>query len=195
MPVLHSQADMGSVSESLGSLYSRRLGEKEWERHVRMVDDMWKAIRGKIDRMDLDYPRLLLYQDGLPTCGREEQIVRDLAGKGSQNHQLLVDLIERGAQLVGTESLELLMEEYELMQQTLKSLESGDLDNLGEPHRKRKEALLKERDRFIAIRIHETLHQGETGIIFLGLLHSLREYLPHGVQLVTLDEAVRPRSQ
>jgi signal transduction histidine kinase len=63
-----------------------------------------------------------LYQDGLPVCGREEEIVRDLAGSGSQNHQILLELIARGARLTGSESPSLLLEEYELARQLLVGL-------------------------------------------------------------------------
>lgn len=193
VPILHTQADMGSVSESLRSLYSQRLGEREWERHVEVVADMWRGIHDKIEQLDLDYARLRLYQDGLPNCGREYEIVRDLAEVGSQNYQLLIELMERGAELTGTESADLLLKEYELVQETLDSLESGDSRSLGEAHRNRREALLRERDRYIARRIDETLHQGETGLIFLGLLHSLHDDLPQDIQLVSLDRVGRAR--
>jgi hypothetical protein len=193
VPILHTQADMGSVSDSLKSLYSQRLGKREWERHVEVVADMWRGIPDKIEQLDLDYGRLRLYQDGLPNCGREREIVRDLAEAGSQNHHLLIDLMERGAELTGTESPDLLLKEYELVQETLESLQSGDSDSLGEAHRNRREALLRERDRYIAKRIDETLHQGETGLIFLGLLHSLHDDLPQDIQLVSLDRVDRAR--
>jgi len=191
VPILHTQADMGSVSESVRSLYKQKLGKTEWERHVKTVDNMWKAIRNKINRMDLDYEKLRLYQDGLPNCGREADIVTDLAEAGSQNHQLLLNLMEKGGQLVGTESPDLLMEEYELVQQALKSLECGGTDDPAGTRGPEREALLKKRDRHIANRIDETLHQDETGVIFLGLLHSLGEHLPQDVRLITLDEGIR----
>ena len=50
VPILHTQADMGSVSEFVSSLYNQKLGERERERHVKTVDDIWKAIRNKINR-------------------------------------------------------------------------------------------------------------------------------------------------
>lgn len=193
VPILHTQADMGSVRETFRSLYSQRLGEREWERHVEAVADMWRGIQDKIEQLDLDYGKLRLYQDGLPNCGRECEIVRDLAEVGSQNHQLLIDLMERGAELTGTESPDLLLKEYEIVQETLESLESGDSDSLAEARRNRRKALLRERDRYIARRIDETLHEGEIGLIFLGLLHSLQNDLPQDVQLVPLDRVDRAR--
>ena len=181
VPILHTQADMGSLSESLRSLYSKSLGKGEWERHIEGVADMWRAIEDKIERLDLDYGALRLYQDGLPNCGYEGDIVRDLARAGSQNHRLLISLMDKGAVLTGTESAGLLLEEYRLVQEMLESLQSGAPGNRNEVQRARRKALLKERDQYIARRIAETLHHGETGLIFLGLLHGLQDDLPQDI--------------
>ena len=80
---------------------------------MKSVDKLWKQIRQMIDGLGLDWANVRLYQDGLPICDHEETIVRELANKGSANHQLLVELIDRGARLTGTESPQLLIEEYE----------------------------------------------------------------------------------
>jgi hypothetical protein len=192
VPIVHSQADLGSVGESLRSLYGQKVGKGEWERRIEVVEEMWQGIRNRIERLELDYRHLRLYQDGLPECGHEAQIVEDLAKAGSQNHQLVLDLMAKGAELMGTESPELLLEEYGLVQQALKSLQCGDIDDFGEALRRRRDGLLRERDQYIAGRIGETLHRGETGLIFLGLLHSLREHLPQDVRLITLVRASSP---
>ena len=60
-----------------------------------------------------------IYQDGLPICGFEERIVRELAKAGSSNHQLILRLLDQGAVLMGTEDSQLLMEEYEMQKQRL----------------------------------------------------------------------------
>jgi hypothetical protein len=46
--------------------------------------------------------------------------------------------------------------------------------------------LLKRRDEYIARRINETLRAGETGLIFLGMLHSLGSWLDKEIRLVYL---------
>ena len=132
--------------------------------------------------------RLRLYQDGLPACGREDVIVRDLALRDSVNHQILVDLMEKGASLTGTEAPELLVKEYELARKTLSSKKPPrnsvrDLNFARESRR-----LLEERDAYIARRIDETLEEGETGLIFLGMLHSLDKSLPADIRLVRLND-------
>jgi hypothetical protein len=46
------------------------------------------------------------------------------------------------------------------------------------------EELLKKRDRFIARRINSTLRPGETGILFLGMLHSLAALLDEDIRVI-----------
>jgi hypothetical protein len=46
------------------------------------------------------------------------------------------------------------------------------------------EALLQRRDQFIAQRINDTLKDGETGILFLGMLHSLERDLQPDVKVI-----------
>ena len=55
-------------------------------------------------RLELDWSCVLLYQDGLPVCGEEKRIAQDLARTGSANHRLLLELMARGARLIGTEA-------------------------------------------------------------------------------------------
>ncbi len=52
-------------------------------------------------------------------CGKEEQIVHELAGAGSLNHQLVLELMGKGAVLVGTEDPQLLIREYQLQRRRM----------------------------------------------------------------------------
>jgi hypothetical protein len=87
--------------------------------------------------------------------------------------------MERGARITGTESPELLLEEYDLARKTLAGESSGKPAGRADPHRR----ILDLRDRYIAARIDQTLEQGETGLIFLGMLHSLDRRLPAGIRV------------
>jgi hypothetical protein len=191
VPVIHTQADLGSVSESVRQLYTRRIGRQKWKEHIRAVDRTWKGIREKIERLGLDIGKVRLYQDGLPTCGREEEIVRGLAQAGSQNHQILLDLVEKGAKLTGTESSELLMEEYRLARQALTLLDRGETDRLTMLQGEASRIILQKRDSYIAERINGTLQIGETGLIFLGMLHSLGGLLPPDIRVRCLRRLPR----
>lgn len=189
VPVIHTEADLGSLYEPIKQLHLAMRGKKGWRRHTAAIDQMWAAIQEEIDRLDLDHGKARLYQDGLPICGREMDIVRDVARAGSQNHQLLLELIGRGATLVGTESPDLLLKEHGLVRQHLTSLESAEGDGVAQRLRGVSEQMLEERDAFIADRISRTLQTGETGLAFLGLLHSLEGRLAPDIEVRLLGPA------
>lgn len=184
IPIIHTEADLGNMAGPVRDLYVRKRGPAKWARHVADIGRLWRQIRARIEGMHLEYAKVRLYQDGLPNCGQEKQIVADLARAGSQNHQLLADLMARGATIVGTESPELLLEEYNLARKTLaapaRSGPRGAGPRRGDPDK----ALLERRDRYIGQRVAETLRPGETGLIFLGLLHSLAGRLPPDIEVI-----------
>jgi hypothetical protein len=183
IPIIHTQADMGALSESIERLKVRRLGRKGWERNLNLVDKLWARIEQAIESLVLPYERLRLYQDGLPVCGREVEIVAELAKAGSRNHQLLLRLREKGARIMGTESSDLLVEEYQLVKQDFAS--KPEVARRGEARRKAlRDSLLKRRDQYIARRINDTLLEGETGLIFLGMLHSVGPWLDKDIRVV-----------
>ena len=184
IPIVHTPADMGALSESVRLATFRKVGATGWKRKLNLIDKIWTTTELAIDDLDLPYKTVRLYQDGLPVCGREAELVTELAKSGSRNHRLLLRLIERGASIVGTESLELLVEEYELAKQTMAA--GGSLKSAGmKAHQKAlSDSLLKRRDRFIADRINTTLDNGETGILFLGMLHSLENRLDKDIHVI-----------
>jgi len=183
-PIIHSQVDMGAFSESVRRATLRKLGEKAWKRRVNLIDKMWASMEKVIDGLALRYEKVRLYQDGLPVCGREAEIVADLAKAGSCNHRLLLRLLERGATIMGTESPDLLIEEYELDKQILAAGDTLETAKIETHQKKLSDSLLKRRDQFIADRINSTLRFGETGILFLGMLHSLESWLAKDVRLI-----------
>ncbi len=191
IPILHTQADLGSLSKSVQEAFVRRLGQAEWDLHQRRLEGMWDEIRRLIGLMNLDYSRVRLYQDGLPICGQEEQIVRDLAKAGSRNHSLLLEMMEKGALLTGTESPQLLLEEYQLAGKTLQGVEAGSRSaRLARAQQVLGKRLLERRDTFIAERINQTLEPGFTGQVYLGRLHNLAGKLAPDIQLHRLEVSV-----
>lgn len=186
IPIIHTEADMGALSESVRKATLRRLGLAGWKRKISLIDHLWTEIEKVIDKLVLSFEKARLYQDGLPVCGREVEIVAELKNSGSRNYRLLSGLMEKGAQIMGTESPELLVEEYEMIKQTLTPGSKSKIEGvLGNPHhRVLMEGLLKKRDQYIAERINTTLGPGETGILFLGGLHSLRNRLAEDIRIV-----------
>jgi hypothetical protein len=173
IPVVHSQADLGGLADSIRKVKLVIIGRQGMAQNIATVGQFWDRLRQNIEQWDLPYPHVRLYQDGLPVCGCEEKIVADLAESGSQNHQLLQLLISRGAVLMGTESGPLLLEEYNVVKQILDAADQTEAEMVDQRPCHLSRALLAQRDEFIAKRINETLLPGETGILFLGMLHSV----------------------
>jgi hypothetical protein len=81
-----------------------KLGRQGLARHIGMVAKMWDQIESVVDKLPVTAGKVRVYQDGLPVCAHERQIVSQLAEAGSRNHRLLLRLEARGAVLMGTES-------------------------------------------------------------------------------------------
>lgn len=157
VPIVHSAADLGSLAPA------------EAPDRAAVVAAFWQAVQQRLAPLFAAAAGLHLYQDGLPRCGREAEIVADLAAQGSVNHAILAAFLERGATLHGTESGPLLVEELALHRAAAAPDTVPDPDRLAE--------LLVARDRFIAARIDQTLPPGATGLVFLGALHDLPPHL------------------
>jgi hypothetical protein len=182
-PIVHTQADMGALKESVARVTLNKVGRAGLARKTAAIDQIWTEIEAAIDALPLSFDRVRLYQDGLPVCGREAEIVTELAQAGSRNHQLLLRLMTQGAVLMGTEEGDLLVQEYQLARQSL-TTRPPRAAGLAASRRALSQALLQGRDQFIARRINETLKSGETGILFLGMLHSLERHLHPDVKVI-----------
>jgi hypothetical protein len=170
---------MGALTGVVQQLKIRKLGRKGLARNISLVDRLWTEIENTIGSMPLLYKKVRLYQDGLPVCSREVEIVAELAKAGARNHQLLIRLYEQGATIMGTESSELLVKEYMLIKETLASGGPVGTTSIGA----RQDSLLKMRDMSIAQRINETLCAGETGILFIGMLHRVAPWLDKDIRV------------
>jgi hypothetical protein len=179
IPIIHTGVEMGSMYGILKAEYIKRYGKKKWEEHNKIIEDFWQGIRNKVFDLNLDYPNTRLYQDGLPVCGKEMAIIEELVKMGSRNYQILMELIQLGAKLEGTEDPKLLLEEYAYLKNA-----SADLDK---PEVKRRyqrlaKSILQKRDSYIAQRIDKTLREGETGLLFIGIAHRVNEQLSEDIE-------------
>jgi hypothetical protein len=189
IPIIHTQADMGGLNEPIQRLKVKKLGKKVWERNLELVNNFWTEIERATENLAPPYEKVRVYQDGLPVCGHEAEIVADLAQAGSRNHQLLLKLKQKGALLMGTESAELLVEEYQLVRQVFAEEISGGSAQRAARGKTLQDSLLKRRDQFIGWRISQTLLGGETGLLFVGMLHEVAPWLAKDIEVV---RPVRP---
>jgi len=186
VPIIHSEADLGSLGESVRERFVAAFGEQQWDRRRASVDLMWQSIRAKVLAMSIPWSKVRVYQDGLPICGNEMAIVRDLAQKGSPNHLLLVELIERGAILTGTEDPALLLREYQRIVKLSQLVREPVTEAFAAEFKKEGDDLLRQRDQFIMKRIYATLAEDERGILFIGLLHRVDELFSSDMRIQNL---------
>lgn len=181
VPVIHTLADMGALGASIHKVKLSTLGRQGLARSAAVVETMWEEIERVVGSLPVIPGSVRVYQDGLPVCGHEQEIVAELAEAGSRNHKLLLSLQSRGATLMGTESPELLVQEYQFARE---ELAPGRISPAGMRRERLRHALLQRRDRFIAERINGTLCAGESGILFLGMLHHLTAYLDADISII-----------
>ena len=171
---------MGSMYGTLKTEYIRRFGTSKWEEHNRIIEDFWQGIRHKVFNLNLDYQNTRLYQDGLPVCGKEIDLVQELVKMGSRNHQILMKLIQLGATLEGTEDPKLLLEEYDYLKNAAADLNKKHGKNR---YQRLAKSILQKRDVYIGQRIDKTLREGETGLLFIGITHRVNEKLPKDIEI------------
>lgn len=174
VPIVHGPEDLGTQLGAVRKAYVARYGVRAWQVHLKSVEQFWNQLRHRIRPLREQAGKLRIYQDGLPVCGRETELVRQLAAQGSQNHQLLTELVDAGAQLVGTEDPELLRQEHD------RANRAGKLDEAASAARY--DPLMEARDRYIANRIDATLAETGLGLLFMGALHRVTEKLPKDIQ-------------
>src|SRR3989338_473988 len=102
VPIIHTSADLGSLSEEVKKRGLASLGEAIWKEHQKTVEGFWEAL---IDFFEgIDVKGMKIYQDGM--VGEDEVgklMVESGALAGSKNHELELGLMRRGATLVKTE--------------------------------------------------------------------------------------------
>lgn len=174
LPIIHSPADLGTLS---GEAEDSR-NEAQKLQYLDAVEHFWTVVNGAIDGMSLNYPQLKVYQDSLPVGDLVDAIVADVAASGSKNYALLKTLQEKGATLMGTESPDLLRQEKDLMTEVLQSADHS------KESAEKAQALLLQRDRFMAQRINESLADEEMGLIFVGLMHQIEPYLAADIVVI-----------
>jgi len=194
VPIIHSSADLGSMSKALNSRGVAEFGEEFWQNHIHTINGFWDAIAYYFETIDLYIEGTKIYQDGMVTDGViATKIIEESIKSGSKNYEIVSKLISRGAIIVQTEDLNLVKKEYESLQaitqtkSTLKKIVKLIV------YKMTKGKLLKKRDKYIAKRISETLGEDETGIIFIGAYHKVKSHLPKDIHVIELKETSKVR--
>ena len=165
LPIIHTAKDMGTLGAPIRGMKLSMLGRQGLKQNAAVADKRWEDLERVVSNLPVPPGTVRIYQDGLPVCGHEREIVSELALAGNRNHGLLLKLQARGAMLMGTESPELLVEEYQL---ATAAFASGAAARTELRQKQLRDMLLEKRDRYIGDRINRTLGAGESGILFMG---------------------------
>ncbi|MEK6584555.1 MAG: hypothetical protein AABY66_06815 [Nitrospirota bacterium] len=192
VPIIHTSADLGSLAEEVTKRGISDLGSEIWSKHEETVLSFWDVIIKYFDSIEVS--GFKLYQDGMPAEGEVGQrIVDEVVKSGSKNYEVIANLIHRGAILVRTEDVDLVKKEHNMLlritrAKTLVNKFTGLIR-----YKLAKDNLLNKRDEFIAERIEETLNEGETGVIFIGAYHNIRQRLPKDFQIREIKDINKVR--
>ncbi len=192
VPIIHTSADLGSVAEDVTKRGIRDLGGEIWSKHEETILSFWDVIIKYFDSIEVS--GFKLYQDGMPAEGEVgRKIVEEGVKSGSKNYEVISRLLQKGAILVKTEEFNLVKEEHNmLLRITGAKTAVNRLAGLVR-YKLAKNNLLNKRDEFIAKRIDETLKEGETGIIFIGAYHNIKQRLPEDIQIREIKDVDKVR--
>jgi len=192
VPIIHSVADMGSMGAELKRKSISGLGEENWQKHTDTVNGYWEAIESYFDNIDMYIPGTKVYQDGMFVEGEMAlKILSEGIKSGSKNSEIVSKLISRGAILMKTEDFKMVKEEYDGLQNVIKSKTTLKKIYLFLRYKMSKSIFLKRRDRFIAATINNTLEENETGILFIGAYHNVMKRLPDDITVIELKEVAK----
>lgn len=164
--IIHTRADYGSLGSKVPV-------DQEYET---VATQYWQAVSEHVQKLPVDFSELRVYQDGLLDTSTEiaAKIVEETQ---TLNYNLLRWLRDKGAQIIGTESPSLLLQEYRALQAIFNAEDEEQKYTARLGYMKKSAYLLEERDIYITQRIKDTLPEGGTGILFIGLAHEVKRLL------------------
>jgi len=192
VPVIHTSADLGSIAKDVTKRGIASLGEKFWEEHIKTVDGFWDTISRHFDSIAVC--DMKIYQDGMVVEGEAgEEIVREIAKAGSKNHEIILRLLKRGARLVKTEEFKLVKMERDVLLAITQAKSILRKLIAFAKYEFTKNSRLEKRDKYIIERINKTLEHGETGILFIGAYHNIKDELPKSFRIIEIKNTEKVR--
>ncbi len=184
IPIVHTDADMGSLASTLEQSTAALCGKERWERHKATAAKFWQMVSDYLETLDVK--NLKVYQDGFVSDGNPgKKIIEEGVRRGSKNYEIILNLLNRGAEVISTEDMALLQEEYGYISQIIKAETSARRRLAYKEYESRKSQLTMERDSFIAGTINETLEDGEVGLLFIGAYHDV---IPHPAEDIAVEQ-------
>ncbi len=192
VPIIHTSADLGSIAKDVAKRGTEDLGEEVWKKHIKTVEGFWNVIAQYFDSINASGMRI--YQDGMIAGGEiGQKIVEEGVKSGSKNYEVISKLLQRGALLVKTERLNLVKKERARLLKIVQAKTITERLLSFIKYKLTKNILLNKRDKFMAQIIDETLNQGETGTIFIGAYHNIKNRLSKDIQIKEIKDTDKVR--
>ena len=187
VPVIHMDADLGSLSGEMVKRGIKDYGEEFWNRHRQTISGFWDTLASFFSAIKVE--GFKVYQDGMVADGdMGRKIVDEGVKSGSKNYIIVDDLLKRGAVLVKTEAFNLVKEERDYIVGLMGASSAAKRTVAFLKYKARKNSLLRDRDAYIAQRITKTLNAGETGVLFIGAFHNVRTFLPEDIHVLEIKD-------
>ena len=187
VPIIHTEADLGSVGADMAKRGLKEFGETLWKRHQETVLGFWDAIAGYFDSIEVT--GFKVFQDGMAADGELGMtIVREAVKTGSRNYQIVSELIRKGAILVKTEDIDLVREERDWILKVTQAKSRAQKLDVAMQYKLAKKNLLDKRDKFIAKQINDTLQEEGRGILFIGAFHNVRKWLQRDIAVEEIKD-------
>ncbi|HYD03089.1 MAG TPA: hypothetical protein VEC16_02215 [Alphaproteobacteria bacterium] len=155
VPIAHEPSDF--------HIYTQRNTAKQHPYFTKTYQSNLQKYWNKIDSFLLDKEVHKIYQDSFQETGRgiekdiNEFILKSLSKRNiSRNYNSITDLMNKGAIPIVTES-------YKLLDEFDRNMHKDIISTIN-------------RDNFILRRIDQTLEDNETGVLFLGVGHTIEAY-------------------
>jgi hypothetical protein len=188
VPIIHTSADLGSLSADVERRGLEKIGENMWRDHLRTIDGFWDALSVYFDSINVSGAKI--FQDGMIADGDVGlNIIREGEKAGSKNHQLVSKLLHRGALLMKTEDFNLVKKERDRLLKILRAKTAAEKISGLFLYKLTKKRLLRQRDGYIAQRIDRTLQEGGTGILFIGAYHLVKPRLARDIKIKEIKDS------
>ncbi len=192
VPIIHSPADMGTIRTLLSETSAAALGKELWDEHQKTISRFWDSVSRFFSSLQIC--NFKIYQDGLVGAGEDGlKIVTEGVRQGSVNYEIISSLLQRGAILIKTEDIALVLREYNYIKKITSAKSTRERDTFASRYKLAQHKLLEERDNFIARTIESTLKEGDVGVLFIGAYHEVLSKLPVDIRIVQVKEATKVR--
>lgn len=177
VPIIHSIEDYGSLEHAIKGAFVRQAGEAAFADLQESINEYWKIVAERIEKILTDARGLIIYHDGFPVGSPEkilelfEYMCKD--NPKSPNFRLVKKLLDKGAVLEGTEDMNLAIEQLKLYQHAVEASTPEEQAKILVDNGARSREITRLRDVFIAKRIHDTLPDSRNGILFIGRDHDV----------------------